>query len=178
MKVEELVSKRMIEKVSPEWWKGEEGLAFLKRQELKRAWANVLTQLGCDVWFTVTFRKGAQSAILAVDRTVHLLKKAHQGIKMDCNAFVVGEQHTSGTYHSHGMLRLGVLSREFERVFLKYFWEVAFEAHGRNVFSRIRKGDAMGHYVAKYITKELADFRFIGFKGFKFQAATANSGGR
>ena len=178
MKVEELVSKRLIEKVQPDWWKSEEGLTFLKRQELKRAWANVLTQLGCNVWFTITFRKGAQSAMLAVDRTTRLLKKAHEGIKMDCNAFVVGEQHKNGTYHTHGMLRLGALSKEFEDIFLKYFWEVTFKAHGRNVFSRIRKGDAVGYYVAKYVSKEMADFRFIGFKGFKFQAATANAGGR
>jgi hypothetical protein len=169
MKVEELVSKRLIEKVQPDWWNSEEGVSFLNRQELKRAWATLLSQLGCNVWFTITFRKGAQSAMLAVDRTTRLLKKAHEGIKMDCNAFVVGEQHKNGTYHTHGMLRLGALSKEFEDIFLKYFWEVTFKAHGRNVFSRIRKGDAVGYYVAKYVSKEMADFRFIGFKGFKFK---------
>jgi hypothetical protein len=172
MKVEELVSKRLIEKVSPEWWKSEEGLAFLKRQELKRAWATLLSQLGCNVWFTMTFEKSAQSAMLAVDRTTRLLKKAHKSIKMDCNAFVVGEQHANGTYHSHGMLRLEVLSKEFERIFLRHFWKVAFDAHGRNLFTRISKGDAVGYYVAKYLTKEMADYRFIGFKGFKFKPST------
>jgi hypothetical protein len=180
VKVEELVSKQLIEKVSPDWWNSEEGLGFLKRQELKRAWVSLLSQLGCNVWFTITFEKAAQSAMLAVDRTTRLLKKAHKSIQMDCNAFVVGEQHTNGTYHSHGMLRLEVLSKEFEDIFLSHFWKVAFDAHGRNLFTRISKGDAVGYYVAKYITKEMTDFRFIGFKDFEFKAcenASGNLGG-
>ncbi|MBI5031752.1 MAG: hypothetical protein HZB51_14585 [Chloroflexi bacterium] len=169
MEPKDLVSEKLITLVPPDWWTSEEGYGFLKRQELKQEWVKLLNQLGCDVWFTLTFRKGASSAMLAVDRTKRLLKKACKSVNLDCNAFVVAEQHLSGTYHSHGMMVIGALSEEFETMFMRHFWKMAFEAHGRNSFTRISDGEAVGYYVAKYLTKSLADHQFIGFKGFRLK---------
>ena len=177
MQPQDFVSKKLIEQVPPDWWSSEDGYRFLKRQELKHAWCDLLTQLDCDVWFTLTFRKGADSAMLAIDRTKRVLRKACEGVQMECNAFIVAEQHTNGTYHTHGMLRVGALSQAFEEIFLQHFWRVAFEAHGRNAFTRISDGDAVGYYVAKYLTKELSDYRFIGFKGFRLKPS-GNPGDR
>ncbi|MBI5304883.1 MAG: hypothetical protein HY868_22305 [Chloroflexi bacterium] len=131
-----------------------------------------MSQLGCDAWFTLTFRDGASSAELAVDRTIALLRQACKEIKLDCNAFVVAEQHRNGTFHSHGMMRLGALSQEFEREILQHFWRVAMEKYGRNRFTRIANGNAVGYYVAKYLTKNLADWRFVGFKGFQLKSSS------
>lgn len=177
MQPEELVSKKLFRLVSPDWWSSENGYGFLKRQQLKQAWVNLLSQLGCDVWFTLTFRDGASSAILAVDRTKRLLKKACKSIKLECSAFIVAEQHLNGTYHSHGMMRVGALSQELGTMFLRHFWKVAFEVYGRNSFTRIADGDAVGYYVAKYLTKSLADYQFVGFKGFRLKPS-GNPGDR
>ena len=157
----------MIAKVPPEWWTSAEGYAFLRKQASKKSWAEMLLQMGFDAWFTLTFRDPASSAILALDRTTRLMKKAHKAIGIDCNAFVVAEQHQNGTYHAHGLLRIGALTKEFEQEFLRHFWQVAFEAYGRNSFTRIVNQDAVTLYVAKYVTKDMADHRFIGFKGFR-----------
>ena len=164
MELEDLVSGMLLELVPPDWWATEEGCTFLKSRELKQSWAEFLGKFGFDVWFTLTFRDGASSATLAVDRTARLLKRACKSIKMECNAFIVAEQHINGTYHSHGLMRLGALTEEYESDFLRHFWQVAFEMYGRNSFTRIGDVDAVGSYVAKYLTKELADYRFIGCK--------------
>lgn len=126
MEPKEFVSEKLIQLVDPGWWMTEEGQGFLKRQALKQEWVNLLNQLGCDVWFTLTFRKGASSAMLAVDRTKRLLKKACKSIDLECNAFIVAEQHLSGTYHAHGMMVVGALSEELEAMFLRHFWKLAF----------------------------------------------------
>jgi hypothetical protein len=164
MNVETLVSKRLIEKVSPDWWASDEGIGFLNRQEQKQAWVKFLNGLGFDTWFTLTFRDGASSAGLAVDRAKRLLKRACKGIKIECNAFIVAEQHVNGTYHVHGMMRVGAISKEFEQGFLRYFWKVAFDAYGRNSFSSIDDNDAVSAYVAKYLVKRVCDWQLVGCK--------------
>ncbi len=56
MEPKNLVSEKLITLVLTDWWTNEEGHSFLKRQELKQEWVKLLNQLGCNVWFTLTFR--------------------------------------------------------------------------------------------------------------------------
>jgi hypothetical protein len=164
LNIEDLVSKRLIEQVPSDWWGSEDGLGFLKRQEQKQGWIQFLGGLGFDTWFTITFRDNAMSATLAIDRTKRLLKRACKEIKRECNAFIVAEQHLSGAYHTHGMMRVGSLSKDFEELFMRYMWQVAFEAYGRNSFSSIGDSDAVSAYVAKYLVKRVGEWTLIGCK--------------
>lgn len=158
-----LVSDALIQSVSQvDWWFSEDGQGFLKRQQLRQEWVNFLERFGFDVWFTVTFKDSANSAGLAIDRTVRLLRRACKGVKIECDAFIVAEEHNlGGTYHTHGMMRLGALNSQFEDIFLRYFWQVTFELYGRNRFSRIECDSAVGYYVAKYITKRFSDTEWL-----------------
>lgn len=158
--------------VSESWFFSDEGLGFLKRQELQTEWIAFLSRFGFDAWFTVTYKTPAASSILAIDRTQRVLRKAFKQIKTPLDAFIVSEQHRDGTYHSHGMLKLGALSAEMERQLLRYLWDCTFHDSvcGRNSFSIIRESDAVRRYVSKYLVKRPADFRFLGFKGFGSEA--------
>jgi len=171
MQPQDFVSQELIDKVPPEWWTSEDGYRFLRKQSLKQEWVKLLTQLGCDVWFTLTFRDGVSSAGLAIARTITLLKSACKEIHLDCNAFLVAEQHRSGTYHAHGLLRVRALSKEFEQQILRHLWQCAFDKYGRNSFTPIGKHDAVGHYVAKYLIKDFADYRFVGFKDLRLKSS-------
>jgi hypothetical protein len=51
-------------------------------------------------------------------------------------------------------------------------WQRAYDKYGRNSFTPIGKWDAVGHYVAKYLTKEFADYRLIGFKGLRLNSSS------
>jgi hypothetical protein len=167
----DLVSQELLDKVSPEWWTTEEGRRFLQKQELKQTWVNLLTQLNFDVWFTLTFRDSASSAGLAIARTVRLLKSACKEIHLECNAFIVAEEHRNGTYHAHGLMRVRALSQEFEQDILRHLWQRAYDKYGRNSFTPIGKWDAVGHYVAKYLTKDFSDYSFVGFKGLRLNSS-------
>lgn len=171
MQPKDLVSQELIDKVPSEWWTTEEGYRFLRKQELKQSWVNVLSQLGFDVWFTLTFRDGASSAGLAIARTIRLLKSACKEIHLECNAFIVAEEHRNGTYHAHGLMRVQALSKEFEQDILRHLWQRALDKYGRNSFTPIGKRDAVGYYVAKYLTKDLADYCFVGCKGQRLDSS-------
>lgn len=168
--VQGLVSEKLIAEVSPDWWQTDEGQEFLKRQRLRQEWVNFLEPFGFDVWFTLSFDEKKilrpQTAGLALDRTVRLLRKACKGVDIECNAFVIAEPHKGGTYHTHGMMRLDTLGKEFETIFLRHFWQVAFEIYGRNRFSRIECDSAVRYYVAKYVTKRAfeTEWQIIGCK--------------
>jgi hypothetical protein len=168
----DLVSQELLDKVSPEWWTTEEGCRFLQKQELKQTWVNLLAHLNFDVWFTLTFRDSASSAGLAIARTVRLLKSACKEIHLECNAFIVAEEHRNGTYHAHGLMRVCALSKEFEQDILRHLWQCALDKYGRNSFTPIGKRDAVSHYVAKYLTKNFADYRLVGFKGLRLNSSS------
>jgi hypothetical protein len=159
-----LVSEKLIEQVSPTWWYSEEGQRFLEKQQLRQEWASFLGRFHFDVWFTLTFKNPANSGGLAIARTARLLRKAFKGVGIEGDnlAFVVAEEHRlGGMYHTHGMMRLDALDKQFEDTFLRYFHRVAFELYGRNRFSRIACNDSVRYYVSKYITKRVADWLII-----------------
>jgi hypothetical protein len=157
--------QELLEQSPAEWLASEESRAFRERIELQTAWAAFLGKFKFDCWFTLTYRNPAQSGILAIDRAVRLINLVVKRTKLHIAAFVVAEQHRSGTYHCHGLMRLGALSVEIERTILRYFWQVGFDLFGRNSFAMVRDSDAVRIYVSKYLTKKPADHRFVNIQG-------------
>jgi len=159
-----VVSEKLIEQVSPDWWLTEEGQSFLRKQRLQQEWVNFLERFGFDVWFTLTFRDPVYSGGQAIRRTVRMLCQAFRGVGIKGRnlAFIVAGEHSlGGTYYTHGMMRLDMLPSASEDNFLRYFWRVAFELYGRNRFSRIECDSAVRYYVSKYIMREVADWLII-----------------
>jgi hypothetical protein len=100
--------------------------------------------------------------MLAVDRAVRLIHLVAKRTKLHIRAFVIAEQHRSGTFHSHGLLGLDGLTQDLERMILSYFWKIGIDLFGRNSFALVKDSDAVRTYVSKYITKHPADYRFVG----------------
>ena len=149
-----------LKNVPAQWWGSDEGMAYIKHRELQNAWAYFLEKFSFDCWFTLTFKKPAQSGILAIDRTIRLIETVSKKAKIKVSAFVVAEAHKNGTYHAHGLMRLGALSVELERMLLKMFWEIGVDLYGRNSLALVRDSAAVRVYVSKYLTKQPADHRF------------------
>jgi hypothetical protein len=154
-----------LEQVDPAWLATDEGRMWLAKIDLAKAWVAFLGKFKFDCWFTLTFRNPAQSSILAIDRAVRLVNLVVKRTKIKVSAFIVAEQHRSGTFHCHGLMRLGALSAEIERMILHYFWQIGLEMFGRNSFAMVRDSDAVRIYVSKYLTKKPADHRFVGCGG-------------
>jgi hypothetical protein len=154
--------QELLEQVPAEWLASEESRAFRERIALQNAWTSFLAKFKFDCWFTLTYRNPAQSSILAIDRAARLINLVVKRTKLHIAAFIVAEQHRSGTFHCHGLMRLGALSAEIERMILHYFWQVGFDLFGRNSFAMVRDSDAVRIYVSKYLTKRPADHRFVG----------------
>lgn len=149
-----------LKDVPATWWSTDEGLGYIKHRELQSSWASFLEKFSFDCWFTLTFKKPAQSGILAIDRTIRLIETVSKKAKINVSAFVVAEAHKNGSYHSHGLMRIGALTAELERIILKIFWEIGVDMFGRNSFALVRDSAAVRVYVSKYLTKQPADHRF------------------
>ncbi|MBI5303775.1 MAG: hypothetical protein HY868_16690 [Chloroflexi bacterium] len=147
--------------VPADWWNTDEGHAWRKKAELQGAWAGFLEKFQFDCWFTLTYRSPAQSAILAIDRAVKLVQKVGKALKIQVATFIVAEQHRNGSYHCHGLMRLGAMNTEFERAILTVFWKTALDLYGRNSFALVKDSNAVRVYVSKYLTKQPADHRFV-----------------
>jgi len=147
--------------VPPEWWVTDEGRAWRKKQEIQVAWAGFLERFNFDTWFTLTYREPAQSAILAVDRAVRLVKTVCKRLKISVAVFIVAEQHRNGSYHCHGLMRLDALPGHLAANVLTAFWSIALDLFGRNSFAGVKDSTAVRTYVSKYLTKQPADWRLM-----------------
>lgn len=154
--------------VDPSWWSTEEGQAWLRRQSARDQWVTFLEPFGFDSWFTVTvdqkkhapWKSGIQ-AMGAIERTLEdVCKELH----LPCDAFIVSEEFKSGLYHGHGLLRVGALNEDFQKMALSEFWKFFFAKHGRNSFEAMRDSMNVRSYVSKYITKSKneVDWRMLG----------------
>lgn len=150
------------------WFQTDAGSSYLQAEKLQTSWIEFLERFKFDCWFTLTFRVPSASAGLAIDRASRLIAKVSRRLRiMGLLAFVVAERHSNGTYHCHGLLRLGALSDEVIRMVLTVFWEIAFDMFGRNSFALVRDSCAVRTYVSKYLTKRPADYRFVQFSDFQ-----------
>lgn len=143
----------MVEEVKWDWQ---------QRQDLKESWAKFLERFEFDCFFTLTYRAPATSAILSIDRASRLLGKFYDSLKIPLQSFIVAEQHESGTYHAHGLLRLGTLNKENQVLLCRALWKAGWQKYGRCSFELIRSSEDVRAYVGKYLTKRVADHRFVG----------------
>lgn len=133
-------------------------------QTVQEGWSEFFSRFGFDCFFTLTFREPSFSAECACDRAERLLRKFFKHRHQKLDAFVVAEQHLNGSYHAHGLLRLGALGREQSIELLRGLWTLGFNTYGRCRFDLIRNQEAVRLYISKYLTKRIADYRLIGLK--------------
>lgn len=136
-----------------------------EKQALINAWVSFLSRLcSWDAWFTMTFANPAMSSILAIDRAQRLLKDFYKSAGMGRpQAFIVAEGHRDGgSYHTHGLLRVNALDPTMEKMVLDGLWNQARQRFGLSKFSVIRDPDATVSYCSKYMSKTIADHRFLG----------------
>lgn len=140
------------------------GRSWQQDEAIQSAWGHFLEPMGFDGWFTLTYRQPANSSILAIDRAQRVLKNYFKGLKRRPVAFIVAEEHTdpSRGYHAHGLVRLGALDDGQAAMMCHGLWQESLKTFGLNRFEIIRDGQAVRAYVAKYLTKRIADHRFIG----------------
>jgi hypothetical protein len=149
-----------LSQVPVEWFDSEGGLAYLKRIKLQEAWIGFLKRWDFDSWFTVTFADPTKWSMLAVDRTIRVLRLVTKRLNLSgLESFVVAEPHQNGSYHAHGMLALHALNEEMAKKMLSVFWKISFDIYGFNRFQLMRNGDAVRTYVTKYITKSPTDWQ-------------------
>lgn len=150
--------------VPADWWTTEDGYAYKRGEELRSAWVTFLGKYAFDSWFTLTYRNPAQSSILAIDRAAKLVIRVCKHLKLNLGAFIVAESHRNGSYHCHGLMRLGAASKEMDAMILRTFWQIGFNMYGRCSFDLVRDPDAVTQYVSKYLTKGFTDHRFLNVR--------------
>ena len=137
-----------------------EGAGAHKEKEKEREYAN--------------YRKGDGSSSLGfqgIDRACKLLRKVSKKLGTKIGGFIVAEEHRNGTFHVHGLMRLGALSNDTSKDMLREFWAMGLELYGRNSFALVKDSEAVRKYVAKYLIKGPADHRFINIWSDKMAAA-------
>jgi len=130
-----------------------------QRQDAKNSLADYLQSFKWDSFFTATFKYPAKHPRLAIDRCAAVLSENH------CTrAFVAAEPFYLGNYHAHGL----ALFAE-ERDFQANSWgdsmldaRYDFKRAGYSKLSLVKNARASAIYCAKYLTKELSDYDFIG----------------
>lgn len=157
--------EKLKAEVPADWWASEDGQRFLNKEHLIEEWVEFLDGFGYDCFFTLTFREPASSSILAIDRAAKLLSKFGKSIHFYFSAFIVAEQHKSGMYHVHGLLRLGALDSSHTELMLEGLWRAGFEKFGRCSFQLVKDGGRVRAYVSKYLVKKVCDHRFVGMQG-------------
>lgn len=145
---------------------GAEPLTWEQKEELRAGWNQFLAGQGFDCFFTTTFREPANSAGLAIDRTKRLLTNFYKPIGGNVHAFIVAEEHKSGSFHCHGLMRLGAQGDDIQFAMRKALWESAHQKYGRARFEPVNDADAVRGYVSKYLTKRVCDYAVVG-KGWR-----------
>lgn len=147
---------------------GTEPLPWDEREKLRAGWNQFLGGQGFDCFWTMTYKEPANSAGLAIDRSKRLLTNFYKSISKGAqvHAFIVAEQHLSGSYHVHGLMRLGVQGDDIQFAMRKGLWAAAHKKYGRARFEPVNDADAVRGYVCKYLTKRVCDYAVVG-KGWR-----------
>jgi len=155
------ITAKLLEKVDPAWWASDDGMRFKMRDEMIDSWVELLDKKKFDCFFTLTFREPASGSILAIDRGQRLLRYYFKSLKFPLDAFIVAEQHKSGLYHVHGLLKIPRMMETNVDMFLTGLWKIGYEKFGRCSFQKIVDPERVRKYVAKYLLKDGGDWRFV-----------------
>jgi hypothetical protein len=161
-------------RVDPAWWLTDEGRAWLRRYDAREQWAVWLEQFGFDSWFTVTVDQKKcrcwQTGLQAMESIERHLKTVCKELHIPCESFLVSEEHKSGLYHVHGLLKVKAINDDFRRLALGGFWRRFFEKFGRSSFEMMTDSFNVRSYVSKYLTKSRneVEWRLLGFAKTKF----------
>jgi len=155
------ISAKLLEKVPSDWWASDDGARFKKQDQMIDSWVSMLDEKKYDCFFTLTYREPASSSILAIDRGQRLLRRYFKSLKFRLDAFVVAEQHKSGLYHCHGLLKIPLTNETNVDLFLTGLWKIGYEKFGRCSFQKIVDPERVRKYIAKYLLKDGGDWRFV-----------------
>jgi hypothetical protein len=127
---------------------------------VRDAWAEWLQSFGWQAFYTQTFSDPIRHPRLAMDRAWKVVRSLAGRYGVGVRAFLVAEEHKLGTYHAHGLVMtfpVPVLELPGSLVFV---WQVGIERYGICRFEDIKQIGGVSGYVAKYITKRVADYDF------------------
>jgi len=127
---------------------------------LREAWSSWLGSMDFQAFYTQTFSEPCPYPRLAMDRGWRILRALAGRYGVGVIAFLAAEEHRLGSYHVHGLVKTfprDVLSLPGS---LRFVWLLGFEQFGLCRFEDIKVVGGVSGYVAKYITKRLADYDF------------------
>jgi len=125
---------------------------------LAEAWVDWLSGFGFQGFYTQTFKDPVRFPRLAMDRGWRILRSLAGRYGVGVRAFLVAEEHRLGTYHTHGLVMTFPIPLMDLPGSLRFVWIFGFETYGLCRFEDIRSIGGVAGYVAKYITKRVADY--------------------
>ena len=128
--------------------------------ELREAWADWLSQFGFQAFYTQTFAEPVLYPRLAMDRAWAVLRALCGRYGVGVQAFLVAEEHKSGAYHAHGLVRTFPHPVMLLKGSLRFVWKLGIEKYGLCRFEDIRRIGGVAGYVSKYLTKRVCDYDF------------------
>jgi len=122
--------------------------------ELARAWGDWLSTFEWDWWCTLTFREpySARASTRAFQRWAACLPTSDSSAS-GVRYFMAHEIGRLGRLHLHALLgdvHPGTLR--------KNAWRIWFDRHGRAQILPYESELGAGHYISKYVTKDLAHY--------------------
>lgn len=137
--------------------------SFEQIERIKEGWIEFLGGQGYDVFGTITFKEPSRTSHVAVHRAVRVMRKFCKAIGLKhLHAFIVAEQHASGTWHCHVLWRSGCTGPDGLSRMLHGVWQFTFDRLGRCSFEAFHDGDAVRSYVCKYLLKHPGDWAILG----------------
>jgi hypothetical protein len=125
---------------------------------VREAWVKFLSGFGFQGFYTQTFAEPIRFPRLAMDRGWRILRALAGRYGVGVRAFLVAEQHVLGTYHTHGLVMTFPVPLLHLPGSLRFVWMLGFERYGLCRLEDIRSVGGVCGYVAKYITKRIADY--------------------
>lgn len=126
--------------------------------DVRRAWVRFLSGFGFQCFYTQTFADPVRFPRLAMDRGWRVLRSLAGRYGVGVRAFLVAEEHILGTYHTHGLVMTFPIPLMELPSSLKFLWMLGFERYGLCRIEDIKSVGGVSGYVAKYITKRIADY--------------------
>lgn len=130
--------------------------AEILRQSARKSLAGFLQSRTWDAFFTATFSKPANSPSLAVERVLRAMPHCSR-------AFIAAEPHRLGNFHAHGLVynHAEDMSLALAEHYLDSFTH-NIKRYGWSSVTAVREQGAVANYCAKYITKDMSDWRMLG----------------
>jgi hypothetical protein len=127
---------------------------------VREAWADWLRNFDWQAFYTQTFSDPVRYPRLAMDRAWRVVRSLAGRYGVGVRAFLVAEEHKLGTYHAHGLVMTFPVPLLQLPGSLIFVWQLGIERYGICRFEDVRGIGGVAGYVAKYITKRVADYDF------------------